>query len=190
MRRTACDEQRVKARGRRAKAGPEARERCEAGRVPVLGTVWAELDERGGIERLHLTDLDPRGRPPPPGALPLGAELRAAFRRWARGEHDAFSRLQLAPAATAFSAAVRRAMLAIPPGQVRTYGEVARAIGRPKATRAVGQACGANPLPVIVPCHRVVAASGQGGFGLGPEAKRKLLRAEGVDAAQPPRAQR
>lgn len=69
----------------------------------------------------------------------------------------------------------------IPPGRTKTYAEVARSIGRPKAMRAVGQACGANPIPVLIPCHRVVAAQGGlGGFS-GPAAwKIKLLNREGV----------
>ncbi|MCU0771181.1 MAG: MGMT family protein [Verrucomicrobia bacterium] len=62
-----------------------------------------------------------------------------------------------------------------------TYGVLAKCIGQPKAARAVGAACGANPVPVLVPCHRVVAASGQlGGFSAGLDWKRRLLAAEGL----------
>jgi AraC family transcriptional regulator, regulatory protein of adaptative response / methylated-DNA-[protein]-cysteine methyltransferase len=69
----------------------------------------------------------------------------------------------------------------IPAGETRTYGEVAAAIGEPRAARAVGSACGANPVPVVVPCHRVVpAGGGVGSYGLGPERKRRLLRQEGA----------
>jgi O-6-methylguanine DNA methyltransferase len=68
----------------------------------------------------------------------------------------------------------------IPAGEVRTYGEVAEAIGAPRAHRAVGSACGANPVPIVVPCHRVVPASGGvGNYGLGPARKVELLRREG-----------
>jgi len=69
----------------------------------------------------------------------------------------------------------------IPYGRVRSYGWVARKIGKPLAARAVGGACGANPLPLIVPCHRVVAGNGSlGGFSGGLPVKKRLLRLEGV----------
>ncbi|MBI2950386.1 MAG: methylated-DNA--[protein]-cysteine S-methyltransferase [Verrucomicrobia bacterium] len=84
-------------------------------------------------------------------------------------------------AGTAFQQSVWRALQRIPPKKTMTYGEVAQAIGRPKATRAVGQACGANPIPVLIPCHRVVAAHGAiGGFSCGLELKRMLLEREGI----------
>ena len=83
--------------------------------------------------------------------------------------------------ATDFQQAVWRVMLKLAPGKTRSYGEVARLIGRPKAVRAVGSACGANPVPVLVPCHRVLAANHQiGGFGGGLEWKHRLLGREGV----------
>ena len=70
---------------------------------------------------------------------------------------------------------------AIPRGQTLTYGGVARAVGSPGAARAVGQAMARNPFPLIVPCHRVVAANNLGGFGGGLALKRRLLRLEGAD---------
>jgi methylated-DNA-[protein]-cysteine S-methyltransferase len=82
---------------------------------------------------------------------------------------------------TKFQQAVWKALLGIPAGQTRSYSEVARAIGVTTATRAVGAACGANPIPVLVPCHRVLAAGGKlGGFSAGWKWKRLLLRREGV----------
>jgi len=85
-------------------------------------------------------------------------------------------------AGTAFQKSVWREMRKIPFGRTKSYGEVAQAIGKPKAVRAVGGACGANPIPVLVPCHRVLAAHGKiGGFGGGLEWKRKLLTREGVE---------
>ncbi len=88
--------------------------------------------------------------------------------------------LPLAPAGTAFQQQVYAAMLAIPLGETRTYGEIARELD--VAPQPVGQACGANPIPVIIPCHRVVGSHGLGGFsGLdGVEMKIKLLRLEGA----------
>jgi O-6-methylguanine DNA methyltransferase len=75
---------------------------------------------------------------------------------------------------------VWKAMYAIPFGEVRTYGQIAAAAGRESAVRAAGQACGANPIVLFIPCHRVVAANGPGGFGSGLEWKAKLLALEGV----------
>ncbi len=72
-------------------------------------------------------------------------------------------------------------MLKIGCGRTLSYGQVAAAIGNPKALRAVGGACGANPVPVFVPCHRVLAANdGIGGFSSGLDWKRKLLAREGI----------
>jgi len=87
--------------------------------------------------------------------------------------------LPLAPAPTPFQARVRDAMQAIPYGQTRSYGELAHSAGG--APRAIGQACGANPLPLLVPCHRVVASNGIGGYsgGRGLATKRLLLALEG-----------
>jgi O-6-methylguanine DNA methyltransferase len=82
---------------------------------------------------------------------------------------------------TDFQKSVWRALQKISPGQTKSYGEIARAIGRPKAVRAVGGACGANPVPVLIPCHRVLAANGKlGGFSGGLDWKRVLLAREGV----------
>jgi O-6-methylguanine DNA methyltransferase len=82
---------------------------------------------------------------------------------------------------TAFQREVWAALLAIPMGETRTYGQIAAVIDRPRAVRAVGQACGANPIPVLVPCHRVLASGGKiGGFSAGLKWKRELLAKEGV----------
>ncbi len=83
-------------------------------------------------------------------------------------------------AGTEFQRAVWETMLTIPLGDTMTYGEIARRIGNPDAARAVGGACGANPIPVIVPCHRVLGGAGIGGFSSGLDWKIKLLQIEGV----------
>jgi len=83
--------------------------------------------------------------------------------------------------ATDFQRQVWEALCAIPRGSVRTYGEVAAAVGRPRAARAVARACATNPVAVVVPCHRVVAASGElGGYRWGRRRKRELLEREGA----------
>jgi len=81
--------------------------------------------------------------------------------------------------ATPFQRAVYDELLAIPYGETRSYADVARAIGRPKAMRATGAANGANPLPLVIPCHRVIqSGGGLGGFGGGLPLKRRLLAME------------
>lgn len=80
------------------------------------------------------------------------------------------------PEGTAFQQEVWQAIAQIPPGKTKAYGELAQAIGRPRAYRAVANACGKNPLPILIPCHRVVAANGNiGGFSSGLPWKRLLL---------------
>jgi AraC family transcriptional regulator, regulatory protein of adaptative response / methylated-DNA-[protein]-cysteine methyltransferase len=79
---------------------------------------------------------------------------------------------------TPFQQQVWKALQAIPCGETRTYRDIAVALGKPNAARAIGQACGRNPVALIVPCHRVVGSGGLGGFGLGLERKRLLLERE------------
>lgn len=96
------------------------------------------------------------------------------------GERRTFD-LALAPEGTEFQLASWEALRDIPWGATRTYAEQAEAIGRPTAVRAVGRANGANPIPIVVPCHRVIGADGSlTGFGGGLPVKRALLELEGV----------
>jgi AraC family transcriptional regulator of adaptative response/methylated-DNA-[protein]-cysteine methyltransferase len=99
----------------------------------------------------------------------------------ARIQGEAPPRLpQLDVQATDFQRQVWEALCAIPRGAVRSYGEIAAAVGRPRAARAVARACATNPVALVVPCHRVVAASGElGGYRWGRERKRQLLEREG-----------
>jgi methylated-DNA-[protein]-cysteine S-methyltransferase len=83
---------------------------------------------------------------------------------------------------TDFQREVWSELTRIPYGETISYGELARRVGRPSAPRAVGQANGRNPVPVIVPCHRVLASNGIGGYGGGLKVKRQLLAVEGVTA--------
>ncbi|KAB2640119.1 MAG: methylated-DNA--[protein]-cysteine S-methyltransferase [Verrucomicrobia bacterium] len=84
-------------------------------------------------------------------------------------------------AGTRFQHSVWRELQTLAAGQTRSYGQIAAARGRPKACRAVGSACAANPLPLLVPCHRVLASGGRlGGFSGGLDWKRHLLQAESM----------
>ena len=84
-------------------------------------------------------------------------------------------------AGTDFQKSVWSALRRIPSGQTKSYSEIATEIGSAKATRAVGRACGANPIPVLIPCHRVLAAGGKlGGFSGGLDWKLRLLSVEGI----------
>ena len=111
---------------------------------------------------------------------PVHREARRQLGAYLAGRLRAFDLpcgIDLAP----FTTSVLHAVARIPWGETLAYGDVAAAVGNPKASRAVGQAVGANPLPLIVPCHRVLAAGGRlGGFGGGLAWKRWLLALEGV----------
>jgi len=94
------------------------------------------------------------------------------------GERQAFD-IQLAPRATEFQGRVLQALQQIPYGETRSYLDIARAVGNPKAVRAVGGANGNNPIAIIIPCHRVIGTNGSlTGFGGGMETKRFLLDLE------------
>jgi methylated-DNA-[protein]-cysteine S-methyltransferase len=107
------------------------------------------------------------------------SDLARSIRRYFAGELSAIDALPVQTAGTAFQRAVWRALRGIPCGTTVTYAELAERIGRPAAMRAVGAANGANPIGVVVPCHRVVGADGSlTGYGGGLERKAWLLRHE------------
>ncbi|MHC4408026.1 MAG: methylated-DNA--[protein]-cysteine S-methyltransferase [Planctomycetota bacterium] len=111
----------------------------------------------------------------------LARETRNQLRAYLKGDNHAFD-LPLAFDLPAFTARVLAEVESIAWGESRSYGEIALLVGSPGAARAVGQAMGANPLPIVIPCHRVVAASNRlGGFGGGLKWKRWLLDHEGVE---------
>ena len=110
--------------------------------------------------------------------LPLLVQVARELAEYFEGTRQSFS-VPLEPRGTPFQGEVWRALRAIPYGETRSYGEIARAVGRPTASRAVGHANGANPLPLVIPCHRVIESGGAlGGFGGGLDAKRWLLAFE------------
>lgn len=110
---------------------------------------------------------------------PVLRRAAAQLREYFAGRRRTFE-LPLAPLGTDFQRAVWRALAEIPWGETRSYGDIARSIGRPRAVRAVGAANGRNPLPIVVPCHRVVGSDGAlTGFAGGLTVKRQLLALEG-----------
>ncbi len=106
-------------------------------------------------------------------------ELLAQLASYFTGQTESFE-LEIDLHGTDFQREVWQQLLKIPYGKLRTYGEVAVALGKPKASRAVGQAAGHNPLPILVPCHRVIGKTGSlVGFAGGITTKARLLRLEG-----------
>lgn len=102
-------------------------------------------------------------------------EVISQLNAWFGGELHQFD-LPVAPKGTPFQLRVWKALQGIPYGETRSYGEIARQIGKPTASRAVGAANGLNPIPIIIPCHRVIGSSGQlVGFGGGLPTKERLL---------------
>lgn len=109
------------------------------------------------------------------------ANIARELREYAQGRRREFNLPLDWSAIKPFQRAVLQAAHTIPFGETRSYGWIAHAIGKPRASRAVGQALGANPIPIIVPCHRVVASDGGlGGYAGGLTLKKKLLQLEGA----------
>ena len=107
------------------------------------------------------------------------AEVRRQLAEYFAGRRQEFD-LPLAPRGTPFERSVWDELRRIPFGETRSYAEIARALGKPAATRAVGRANGANPIPIVVPCHRVIGSNGSlTGFGGGLDVKARLLELEG-----------
>jgi methylated-DNA-[protein]-cysteine S-methyltransferase len=132
--------------------------------------LYAALDE---LVALSLPDR------PGPAAVEGRSEVldltAAQLAEYFAGRRRSFH-MPLAPLGTGFQREVWRALVAIPYGETRSYGEIARVVGRPAASRAVGAANGRNPIAIIVPCHRVIGSNGDlTGYGGGMAAKRWLL---------------
>jgi methylated-DNA-[protein]-cysteine S-methyltransferase len=136
-----------------------------------IGPLSIATDERGRLTQIHFGERDLESG----NCDGVVAQLREYF----AGARKTFD-LELAPKGTAFQLDVWNALCEIPYGDTITYAELARRIGRPAAVRAVGAANGANPIPVIVPCHRVIGTNGTlTGYGGGIERKQFLLALEG-----------
>jgi len=142
---------------------------------------WLQIQgNEMGITRLAFADK------PPAGFSRGGAFTRAALdaiERYFEGELKAIDPLAVAPAGTKFQKSVWTELRKIPAGEFISYAELAERVGRPRATRAAGQATAKNPIALVVPCHRVVQSGGAlGGYAHGPDRKAWLLAHENVAA--------
>lgn len=135
-----------------------------------LGLYLLVERREGRISKISLTQERPK--------VPIPSEEEEALLRcWLEGGKVPLERLDLS-GLTEFQKEVLRFVASIPPGETMTYGEIAMLLGRPKAARAVGQALGANPFPLIIPCHRVVGSKDLGGYSSGIDLKRRLMDIE------------
>jgi methylated-DNA-[protein]-cysteine S-methyltransferase len=145
----------------------------EAGQLHALGFTGGHARMESILDRgEHTREKDPGG-------------LTTALSAYFDGELDAIEGLPVVLGGTDFQRSVWRGLLKIPCGVTRSYGDLAREVGRPKAVRAVGLANGSNPIGIVVPCHRVIGSNGTlTGYGGGIDRKRWLLRHEGVAIAE------
>lgn len=152
-----------------------------------VGEVLLVVDAGGAVRALDFHDYEDRLRRLLRlhyGAVVLTEgrapeAVRRALEAYFAGDLAAFDAIRVETGGTVFQRAVWRALRDIPAGETRTYGQLAQAVGSPKAVRAVGLANGANPVGVIVPCHRVIGANGTlTGYAGGLERKRWLLAHE------------
>ena len=151
-----------------------------------LGRLLVVWDADGFLRALDFEDHEPRMRRllraqyrgTRDALVPARAPkaITDALAAYFAGDREALGAVEARTAGTSFQRAVWTALRRIPAGETTTYGALARAIGRPRAVRAVGLANGANPIGIVVPCHRVVGAGGAlTGYGGGVERKRWLL---------------
>lgn len=131
-----------------------------------FGPAWASVDRSGALTEFSFVEGDGEGHDP---------EVARQVAEFFTGKRRDFD-FPLAPQGTAFQKRVWAELVKIPFGETITYGELARRVGNPSASRAVGAANGQNPIAVIVPCHRVIGSNGKlTGYGGGLPLKEKLL---------------
>lgn len=152
--------------------------------------LWTAVDSPIGVLGVGVTDaavvrvtFRPPPRPEAGGGLaadrPVATAAAAQLREFFAGTRTRFDLPMAAHHGSAFEQAVWGAIAAIPYGETSAYGAIARAVGEPGGAQAVGLACNRNPLPILVPCHRVIGADGKlVGFGGGLARKRMLLELE------------
>ena len=147
-----------------------------------IGTLWIAATRKGVCAISFQAPKRKRTESTAgPEARRILKDAAATLARYFRNGDDGFGDVPVDPEGTDFQLRVWSALRKIPRGQTRSYGEIAKAVGRPKAVRAVGAANGSNPVAIVVPCHRVIGANGtMTGYGGGLEKKEWLLKHEGA----------
>lgn len=143
----------------------------------VVSTKAVPLAVRTDGEAVVEIKLNETARRRP--ATPFERRVARQLREYFNGVRKDFD-FPVRPEGSPFERKVWKELLKIPFGETRTYGEIAKKVGKPNAARAVGQANNKNPIPIAIPCHRVVANGGLGGYGGGVDLKKRLLELEGV----------
>ncbi len=142
-----------------------------AGPDGVTRIIFGEKGFRNHIDGLNGASVTEGG-----AAADMAGELELYF----DGQLSEFKTPIDVSEGTPFQNSVWMKLLDIPYGETATYREIAEGVGRPGAARAVGNAVGANPIPIVIPCHRVLASNGLGGYSSGIDIKKVLLRVEGT----------
>jgi methylated-DNA-[protein]-cysteine S-methyltransferase len=154
------------------------------------GTIGLAVDSEGTLVAILLPNRKPSGasaKPLSPAAARGMRDARAQLREYFLGKRRTFD-LPLAPQGSAFERQVWSKLLAVPYGVTTSYGALAADLGLINGARAVGRANGANPIPIVIPCHRVIGSNGElTGYGGGLPLKRALLELEGAIAPPEPR---
>lgn len=143
-----------------------------------IGLLEVRGSEKGILSVVFVEDEHPEA-----GVYHELQDCMDRLHHYFRGEQDAFSGLPLCLESSDFALKVQEQLMKVPYGKTVTYGDIAQAIGQPAACRAVGTAVGANPLSLVLPCHRVLPASGDvGQYAWGSWRKEWLLQHEGNNA--------
>jgi len=146
--------------------------------MTIIGMVSITDDGDGNIDGVYL----PNSNLPVRECRECSVMVRAARQidEFLTGKRTSFD-LPLKTEGTDFQKSVWDELCNIPYGETASYSDIAKRIGRPGAYRAVGNACSANPIPLIIPCHRVISSNGLGGFAGGLALKKKLMSIEGIE---------
>jgi len=146
--------------------------------LPFQGGSVTVVERDGAVYQVGISDAPPKGKAP-------RTALAGDMKRYLAGEKVSFDRYELDYSGyTEFQRHVLQTARKIPHGEIRSYGEVAKAAGKPRACRAVGSTMANNRICIIVPCHRVVGANGIGGFTGSLDTKIALLELEGIPKAR------